>query len=137
MKLFTVGFSGLAIAATVFAAASTSMDPGRWAAPFQSTSTGDAYVRSDVTSISPKVTGYISEVAVRDNQPVKAGDILFRIDDSDYRARVDQAASSVAGNRAALTNLDSRLSLQEALVDQALAALRGVECQSALKFDPV
>lgn len=132
MKLYTAGFSGLAIAATVFAAASTSMAPGRWAAPFRSTSTGDAYVRSDVTSISPKITGYISEVAVRDNQPVKAGDILFRIDDSDYLARVDQAASAVAGNRAALTNLDSRLSLQEALVDQALAALRGVEADAEL-----
>ena len=49
MKLFTAGFSGLAIAATVFAAASTSMAPGRWAGAFQSTSTDDAYVSGDVT----------------------------------------------------------------------------------------
>lgn len=130
MKLFVTGFSGLAIAATVFAAGSTSMAPGRWLAAYQSTSTEDAYVNGDVTPISPKISGYIVEVAVRDNQAVKAGDILFRIDDSDYRARVDQAAAAVAGRRAMLENLSSRLALQRSLVEQAVAALQGAKADA-------
>src|SRR5258707_10588836 len=49
-------------------------------------STDDAYVGADVTVIAPKVAGLIAEVLVADNQPVRAGDVLARIDDSDYRA---------------------------------------------------
>jgi membrane fusion protein, multidrug efflux system len=48
-------------------------------------STNDAYVQADYTTIAPKVSGYISAVAVEDNQQVKAGDVLARIDDRDYR----------------------------------------------------
>ena len=132
MKLLATGLSGVAIAATVFAAASTSLAPGRWAAAFQSTWTENAYVNGDVTPISPKISGYIVEVGVRDNQAVKAGDTLFRIDDSDYRARVDQASAAVAGKRAMLANLNSRLALQGALVDQSVAALQGAEADADL-----
>ena len=52
---------------------------------------------------------------------MKAGDILFRIDDSDYRARVDQAAAGVATRRAMLGNLASRIDLQQAVIEQAVA----------------
>lgn len=47
-------------------------------------STDDAYVGADVTVISAKVPGYIKDVAVADNQFVKAGDLLVRIDASDF-----------------------------------------------------
>jgi membrane fusion protein (multidrug efflux system) len=130
MKLFVTGLSGLAIAAIVFAATSTSIDPGHWSAALRSTSTDDAYVNGDVTPISPKISGYIVEVAVRDNQSVKAGDILFRIDDSDYRARVDQACATVDGKRAMLANLNSRLTLQGAIVDQAASVLQAAEADA-------
>lgn len=130
MKLFSAGLSGLAVAATVFLAASTATTPGRWIAPLRSTSTGNAYVQGDVTPISPKVSGYITAVAIRDHQAVKAGDLLFRIDDSDYRARVDQAAAGVATRRAMLGNLASRLEQQRAVIEQALAALRGAEAEA-------
>src|SRR5206468_4988963 len=45
------------------------------------TSTDNAYIRGDVTSLAPKVAGYVSAVEVQDNQTVRAGDVLFRIDD--------------------------------------------------------
>jgi membrane fusion protein, multidrug efflux system len=109
MKLLSAGLSSLLVAGTVFAAASTSMAPGRWISALHSTSTDNAYVRGDVTPISPKVSGYITEVAIRDNQAVRAGDVPVRIDDSDYRARVDQAAAGVATRRALLVNLTSRV----------------------------
>ena len=47
-------------------------------------STDDAYVKADSTIISPKVSGYIAQVLVGDNQPVKAGDLLAMIDDRDF-----------------------------------------------------
>jgi membrane fusion protein, multidrug efflux system len=130
MKLLSAGLSSLLVAGTVFVAASTSMAPGRWFTSLLSTSTDNAYVRGDVTPISPRISGYITEVAVRDNQAVKAGDVLFRIDDRDYRARVDQAAAGVAMQRALLANLTSRIDLQRAIIEQALAALQGAEADA-------
>ncbi|BCH28834.1 multidrug resistance protein A [Mesorhizobium sp. L-8-10] len=130
MKLLSAGLSSLLVAGAVFAAAATSLHPGRWLMVLSSTSTDNAYVRGDVTPISPKVGGYIIEVAVSDNQAVKAGDILFRIDDRDYRARVDQAAAGVAMQRALLANLTSRMDLQRAVIEQAIAALQGAEADA-------
>src|SRR5262245_11595424 len=130
MKLLSASLSGLAVAATVFFAASTAITPGRWIPPLRSTSTGNAYVQGDVTPISPKVSGYITEVAIRDYQTVKAGDMLFKIDDSDYHARVSQAAATVATRRAILTNLASRTEQQRAVIEQAAAALRGAEADA-------
>ncbi|RWO30965.1 MAG: biotin/lipoyl-binding protein [Mesorhizobium sp.] len=114
MKPLAAGLSSLLVAGIVFVAASTSMAPGRWFTSLLSTTTDNAYVRGDVTPISPRISGYITEVAIRDNQVVKAGDVLFRIDDSDYRARVNQAAAGVAMQRALLANLTSRTDLQHA-----------------------
>jgi membrane fusion protein (multidrug efflux system) len=45
------------------------------------TFTDNAYIRGDMTSLAPKVAGYVTAVEVQDNQTVRAGDILFRIDD--------------------------------------------------------
>jgi membrane fusion protein (multidrug efflux system) len=59
------------------------------------TSTDNAYVRGDVTSLAPKVTGYVTAVEIQDNQTVSAGDVLFRIDDRDFRARLAQAVANV------------------------------------------
>src|SRR5438477_2326235 len=58
-------------------------------------STDDAYIQSDMTVIAPRVEGYLATVAVGDNQPVRAGDVLLTIDQSDFRARVAQAEASV------------------------------------------
>ncbi len=129
MKLFTAALSGLGVAGSVFAA-STSMAPGRWSPTLPSTSTDNAYVRGDVTPMSPKINGYVVDVAIRDNQAVGAGDVLFRIDDSDYRARVNQAVAGVATRRAMLGNLTSRIELQREVIEQAVAALRGAEADA-------
>jgi membrane fusion protein (multidrug efflux system) len=130
MRLLSAGLSSFLVAGTVFVAASTSLAPGRWFTNLHLTSTDNAYVRGDLTPISPKVSGYISEVAIQDNQAVKAGDLLFRIDDSDYRARVDQAAAGVATRRALLANLASRIDFQRAIIEQAFAALQGAEADA-------
>jgi membrane fusion protein (multidrug efflux system) len=55
--------------------------------------TDDAYVQADSIIIAPRVPGYIAEVLVNDNQPVKAGQVLARIDDRDLCTALDQASA--------------------------------------------
>src|ERR1700736_2445644 len=68
-------------------------------------STDDAYVKADSTIISPKVSGYIAQVLVRDNEQVTAGQLLARIDDRDFRAALDSAHADVDAAEAAVRNL--------------------------------
>ena len=56
-------------------------------------STDDAYVQADSITIAPRVAGYIAEVLVADNQSVKAGQVLARIDDRDLQTALDQAVA--------------------------------------------
>lgn len=92
-----------------------------WASSGGSTATDNAYVRGDVTSLAPKVGGYVRSVEVKDNQAVHAGDILFLIDDRDYRARLAQAVANVEAAKARLTNVDAETQLHQALIRQAEA----------------
>jgi membrane fusion protein (multidrug efflux system) len=59
-------------------------------------STDDAEVDGHLVPMSSKIYGEIAEVRVDDNQPVKAGQVLVRIDPRDYQARVDQAKAALA-----------------------------------------
>jgi membrane fusion protein (multidrug efflux system) len=95
-------------------------------------STDDAYVKADSTIISPKVSGYIAQVLVGDNQPVKAGDLLARIDDRDFKAALDQAQADVAASEAAVRNLDAQISLQQPIIEQGTADVAATEAN--LKF---
>ena len=95
-------------------------------------STDDAYVKADSTIISPKVSGYIAQVEVGDNQPVKAGELLARIDDRDFKASLDQAHADVAASEAAVRNLDAQISLQQPIIEQSTADVAATEAN--LKF---
>ncbi len=92
-----------------------------WTRADASISTDNAYVRGDVTSLAPKIAGYVREVNVQDNQVVRAGEVLFRIDDRDYRARLAQAEANVQAAQARLVNVDAEAALQQALIRQATA----------------
>lgn len=95
---------------------------GGWAyARSNETFTDNAYIRGDLTSLAPKVAGYVTAVEVQDNQAVRAGDVLFRIDDRDYRARLAQAEANVEAAQARLSNVDAETQLQHALIRQAEA----------------
>jgi len=90
-------------------------------------STDDAYVKADSTIVAPKVSGYISEVRVADNEPVKAGQVLARIDDRDYRTALSQAHADVAASEAAIKNLDAQIELQQPLIQQQAAEVDAAE----------
>ena len=82
-------------------------------------STDDAYVKADTTVIAPKVSGYLRDVLVTDNQPVKAGQPLARIDDRDYAVAVEQAKADVAAAQADIANGRASIDQQEAVIAQA------------------
>src|SRR3954464_3587700 len=69
---------------------------GYWAVGQYLVSTDDAYVRADSTTIAPKVTGYLQQVLVKDNERVTTGQVLARIDDRDFKVALDQAKADVA-----------------------------------------
>jgi membrane fusion protein (multidrug efflux system) len=94
--------------------------------------TDDAYVKADSTIIAPKVSGYISQVLVADNEKVAAGQLLARIDDRDFKTALDQAKADVAASEAAVRNLDAQIELQEPLIQQQAAEVDASEAN--LKF---
>lgn len=98
-------------------------------------STEDAYIGGDITSISTKVPGIVESIPVKDNQPVRAGDLLLRLDDRDYRAAFAKAVASVSVQRAALANLVARRHLQEAVVAQAQAGIASADAETARARD--
>ncbi|MBG7301221.1 HlyD family secretion protein [Pseudomonas aeruginosa] len=102
------------------------------AGPFAGTSTDNAYVRGDVTSLAPKVAGYVTALEVGDNQVVRAGDVLFRIDDRDYRARLAQAQANIEAAEARLGDVDAQTGLQRALIRQAEAQRRSAVAEMNL-----
>ena len=76
-----------------------------WLTAGRFVSTDNAYIQQDKVSVSAEVAGRIVQVAVRENQPVKAGDLLFRIDPDPYRIAVDQANAAIANAQVAVTSL--------------------------------
>ena len=94
-------------------------------------STDDAYVQSDVSLISPKVEGYIKKVKVADNQEVAEGAVLFVIDDRDFKAKVAQAEAAAAIEDSSVASYESRLKLQQAMIDQAAATVASAEADLA------
>jgi len=86
-------------------------------------STDDAYVKADNTTIAPKVSGYLSEVLVGDNEHVTAGQILARIDDRDFKVALDQAKADVAAAQAAVVSKRAQLDVQQAVIAAATATI--------------
>ncbi len=106
-------------------------------APPASQSTDDAYVGADATSVAPKVRGLVAEVMVRDNQPVRAGQPLVRIDAEEFDARLAAAEAALADARAdvqaaggALVSLAAEQRLSGAQVVAARTAIRSATAQS-------
>jgi membrane fusion protein (multidrug efflux system) len=108
---------GLAVAAGGFAAAG--YGHYYWTTGRYLVSTDDAYVDVHSAMISPKVSGYISDVPVNDNQPVKAGQVIARIDPRDYQTALDRARADVAAAQAKIDTLTQQIAQQSLTVEQA------------------
>src|SRR6185437_3927196 len=93
-------------------------------------STDDAYVGGNVTPIAPHVAGFVQEILVTDNQYVKAGQPLIRLDPADYAAALGHAQAVLAARKAAITNLQAQLGLQQSIIAQAQADLVAKQAQA-------
>jgi membrane fusion protein (multidrug efflux system) len=98
-------------------------------------STDDAYVGGAVTVMAPKVSGFIAQVAVTDNQPVQQGDLLVKLDDRDYRAALARAEAMVAAQQATLANLDATRRLQDAVIREARAEIEAADAETVRARD--
>lgn len=94
--------------------------------------TNDAFVTADYSVVAPKVSGFISQVLVEDNQPVKAGQLLAQIDDRDLQTALASAEAGVATAAAQLEQARAVLQRQASVIAQAQAAL--VASNAAVKF---
>ena len=77
--------------------------------------TRDGHVRADVVPVAPDVSGFVTEVLVKDNQQVQRGDVLFRIDRARYEIALKQAEAVLLGKRAMLDEANSDLQRYGAL----------------------
>jgi membrane fusion protein (multidrug efflux system) len=87
-------------------------------------STDDAYVGGNVTVMAPKVTGFVTDILVQDNQHVTANQVLVRLDSRDYDAKLAQATAEVESARAAVAQLQAQQALQAAVINQHEAEVR-------------
>jgi membrane fusion protein (multidrug efflux system) len=78
-----------------------------WLTSGRYVSTDNAYVQQDKVSVSAEVTGPILEVMVRENQRVKRGDLLFRIDPRPYRIALQQAEAQIAAAQVSVGKLEA------------------------------
>jgi membrane fusion protein, multidrug efflux system len=90
-------------------------------------STDDAYVRANNTMLGARVSGHIAAILPGDNMLVHAGDVVFRIDDGDYRIAVDAARTRIATQEATIERIGRQVSAQESSVEQAKANLASAE----------
>lgn len=84
-------------------------------------STDDAYIEGDIAIISPKVSGYVESISVEDNQKVKKGDLLIKIDDGDYENALAQAEAQLNAQKVALKATEAEIAGAKAQLNQAKA----------------
>jgi membrane fusion protein, multidrug efflux system len=107
------------------------------ALPPSAETTDDAYIGADATVVAPQVRGLVADVLVKDNQAVKAGELLVRIDPEEFDARVAAARADLANAEggvtaaeAALTSLDAEERLASANVVASETSIRSAVAQS-------
>lgn len=98
-----------------------------WTAGRYLVSTDDAYVGAKSATLSPKVSGYITEIAIGDNTRVARGDVIARIDDGDYRLALQTARDQVGMQEATVERLQRQGVAAEASVGQAKAQLASAQ----------
>jgi membrane fusion protein (multidrug efflux system) len=94
-------------------------------------STDDAYVRANNTTLGARVSGHVAAILPGDNVVVRTGDVIFRIDDGDYRIAVDAARTKIATQQATIDRIGRQVTALESAVQQAKAQLASAE--AALK----
>jgi membrane fusion protein, multidrug efflux system len=101
-------------------------------------STDDAYVRANSTTLGARVSGHIAAILPGDNAVVWAGEVIFKIDDGDYRIAVDAARTKIATQQATIDRIGRQVTALESAVEQAKAQLASADAglkRAGLDFD--
>jgi multidrug resistance efflux pump len=93
--------------------------------------TRDGQVRAQVIQVAPRVSGPIVKLPIKDNQLVKAGDLLFEIDPRTYKAALDQASANLDQTRDHLKDLEQQVKASQAALDQSGSQIK--QAQSAVQ----
>lgn len=102
-----------------------------WRAGRFMVSTDDAYVGADTSILAAKVSGHIVGVEVDTNQPVRAGQVIARIDDGDYQLALKAAENKLATQQATIDRYASQIEAANASVDQAKAQIAAEQAELA------
>ncbi len=126
----------LATAALVLLAGAGYFGYGWWTTGRFLEETDDAYVQADMVAVSSRVAGQVAEVPAGDNQRVRKGDVLARLDDRDLQAAQAQARADVAAAEADIQSLQAQLRLQDSTVAAADADIASADASAAYaKFE--
>jgi membrane fusion protein (multidrug efflux system) len=101
-------------------------------------STDDAYVRANNTTLGARVSGHIAAILPGDNALVRTGDVVFRIDDGDYRIAADAARTRIATQQATIDRLGRQVIALESAAGQAQAQVASADAalkRAGLDFD--
>jgi membrane fusion protein, multidrug efflux system len=101
-------------------------------------STDDAYVRANNTTLGARVSGHVAAILPGDNVVVRTGDVVFRIDDGDYRIAVDAARTRIATQQATIERIGRQVTALESAVEQAQAQVASADAalkRAGLDFD--
>jgi len=127
LKFLTIGVAALTVLVVVIFYYSI------FVAPYESTD--DAFIDGYVTLVSPRVPGQITQLLVKDNQEVKAGDVLVEIDPRDYEAKAAQARADLAAAKSQLIQSQAQVKVSEAKVTQTQAAVTAADAESQRAMD--
>jgi membrane fusion protein, multidrug efflux system len=101
-------------------------------------STDDAYVRANNTTLGARVSGHVAAILPRDNSIVRTGDVVFKIDDGDYRIAMESARSRIATQQATIDRIGRQVTALESAAEQAKAQLASADAalkRAGLDFD--
>src|SRR5258708_27591716 len=128
-----VSFKELSVIGLVGVAAIASCSYGYywWTVGRYFQGTDDAYVGGNVTPVAPHISWFIAQILVTDNQEVKAGQLLIRLDDRDARAAADHAEAVLKQRQATLASLRVKYVLQQSTIEQAGADVNAKIAQAA------
>jgi membrane fusion protein, multidrug efflux system len=94
--------------------------------------TDDAYLQADLVHMAPDVSGRITELGVEDNQLVRRGQVLFKIDPEPYRLRLDEAAANVRALQATVDVTTNEVASQTSKAGAASTGIDAAKAQLAL-----
>jgi membrane fusion protein (multidrug efflux system) len=100
-------------------------------------STDDAYLQADSMTVAPKVSGYVAEIYVNENQAVAAGQPLVRLDNRLYQAVLGQATATIAARKADVARGEAELLQQRANIAEVRAQLQGAQSSEAYAVEQV